>query len=348
MTRTLYLHAGPPKTGSTSIQTFFRDNAVAFQRQGFFRPSTGTELHSHIHLGLVNAFNPGHATSPEVEKLAAELQARNLPEKVFISAEMFATRLGNRACLNALKSFCRRLGYRLHIIIFIRPQAPLLNSLFTQHVKNWRPVTSVEAFLAVETEHGRHHYASHFRNVLDDSEVDFSALPFGRAMLLGSLDAAMCSVMGLDASTDSLVKPEATNFSPGPRTVAAFQRLRRKANNEFLEFDQYRLAPLTQPLLHAAAALGWNAEKFGGISIQQQHWINDAFRTDNDALAQRLWSKRWDQIFADGETLAPPFNIFDPADAAPSQRREFREFIEQSLTTIAEFAGVHHGQGKRM
>ena len=57
MTRTLYLHVGPPKTGTTSIQVFVRDNAAAFRSHGLYRPSVGTERHSHVHEGLVDAFS---------------------------------------------------------------------------------------------------------------------------------------------------------------------------------------------------------------------------------------------------------------------------------------------------
>ncbi len=55
-TRTFFLHAGPPKTGTTTIQRFFRDNADVFRRQDFYRPQTGTAQRSHYHLDLVEAF----------------------------------------------------------------------------------------------------------------------------------------------------------------------------------------------------------------------------------------------------------------------------------------------------
>ncbi len=348
MTRTLFLHAGPPKTGSTSIQTFFHGNAAAFLRQGLFRPNTGTEIHGHLHLGLVNAFIAGHAAAPATAKLAAELRAHGLPPKVFLSAEMFAARLASKSYATALKAFCRDLGYRLHVIVFIRPQAPLLNSLFTQHVKNWRLVDSIEAFLATETGNFRHHYAALLRHLLNDLSIDLTVLPFNRATLSGGLGTAMCQVMELDAAATGLVQPDGANPSPGPRTVAAFQRLRRKVSSEFPGLGQDQLAPLTRPLLHAAGALGWNAENFGGFSPSQTRWIIECFKSDNDALAQRVWSKPWDQVFSEAETLSPPFNIFSPADAPPPQRIEFRGFINQSMATIAEFGSTHHGHGKRM
>lgn len=36
--RTLFLHAGPPKTGSTAIQQFFHRNRAVLEGLGLYRP----------------------------------------------------------------------------------------------------------------------------------------------------------------------------------------------------------------------------------------------------------------------------------------------------------------------
>ena len=53
-------------------------------------------------------------------------------------------------------------------------------------------------------------------------------------------------------------------------------------------------------------------------------------------------------VIASGQMLFHRLDVFDPAEAAPPQRREFRGFIEQSMETIAEFSGLHQGQACRM
>ena len=348
MTRTLYLHAGPLKTGSTSVQAFFHDNAAVFQRQGLYRPETGTEARGLYHLGLINSFIRNHASVPQAAKLAAELEAHGLPEKVFLTAEMFAVRLGKRDYYNAIKAFARRLGYRLHVIVVIRPQAPLLNSLFTQAVKSWQPVTTVDAFLKTQGKSGRYAFHSLLSHLLNDGDVNFTALPFNREALDAGLSSTMCRVMELDLCVEGLMQPAVANTSPGPRTVVAFQRLRRRVAQAYPALDADKLSPLTWPLLRAASALGWNDVKFGGITPAQQNWLTDFFAADNEALAQRVWSKPWNQVFTEAENLAPPFNVFEPSKAAPPQRREFRGFIEQAMETIAELSGHHQGQASRM
>ena len=344
MTRILYLHAGPPKTGSTSIQIFFRDNAAVFARQGFYRAVTGTEQRSHYHLDLVDAFRPERAPSPLLDRLKDELNTQGLPERVFISAEHFAARLPDPAYLASLQTFCDVLGYRLHIAAYVRPQPVLLNSLYTQSVKSWRIVPAMEQFSGRELQSGRHDYLKHFSSVLHSSTIGLTLRPFNRAVLKRGLTADMCEVMGLDTKDENLVAPDDANVAPGPRTVAAFQRLRRRTTTEFPELDRDRLAALTWPLLHAAGALGWNDEKFGGIDPALHVRLKAHFRASNERLALRVWSKSWDEVFTEAESNPPPFNIFDPALAAPSERRAFRDFIEQSLEAIGDLAGIHHGQ----
>ena len=344
VTRTLYLHSGPLKTGSTAIQAFFRENADIFRRQALYWPVTGTEINGNYHRGLVAAFVPGHATASLTAKLADELRQEGLPEKVLVSAEMFAGRFGDPAYLGNIKSFCQRLGYHLHIITVIRPQAPLLNSLFTQQVKIWRPVVIIDNFLKHEIATGQHHYATLFAHALNGTGMSFTALPFNRAILSQGLGRAMCGVMDLDANAAGLREIKTVNTSPDPRTVAAFQRLRRRISADFPQLDRERLAALTWPILRAADSLGWTTGKYGGFDAEQQSRIAEHFAPENDAFARAVWSKSWTDIFAPEEIFDPPHNVFAPETADKPAREEFRAFMKQALETIAEFAAAGGSQ----
>ena len=344
MTRTLYLHVGPPKTGSTSIQVFIRDNAATFHLHGLYRPTTGTERLSHVHRGLVDAFKSTTKPTPLLDDLASELEQRGLPERVFVSSELFAARLLNRDYIDNLKSFCRRLGYRLHVIAYIRPQVPLFNSLFTQHVKKWRDVISVEKFLEREIQSDRHNYQLLFLPLQDDPEVSLTIRPFNRATLASGLFSDISNIICPMVRRDDLVEPRFSNVSPGPRTVAAMLRIRKRITAELPELDPERMSALTPPLVQIAGGLGWNGDKFGGMTTAQQNAVAQHFAASNEILARRVWSKTWNEIFTDAENAAPPYNFFTPSEATPQQRREFRDYIEQSMETIAEFASIHQIQ----
>lgn len=340
-TRIFFLHAGPPKTGTTTIQRFFRDNAEVFRKQDFYRPETGTELRSHYHLDLVEAFLPARPDHPLRAKLAAEIEEAGRPSRVFISAEHFAVRLSDPAYLETLVRYCGGLGYRLHVITYLRPPSPLLNSLYTQAVKSWRPIVSIDGFLDRELQSARHDYLTHFATLAALAEASLTLRPFSKTVLKSGLTSDLCSVMGLslDGTVLAAVEEEA-NASPGPMTVTAFERLRKRTAKAQPGLDREILAPLTWPLIRAAGALGWNDVKFGGITPERAAAIQEHFAAHNEELARRAWGKGWNEVFSEAEQLPPPYNVFEPALATPVQRREFRDYMRNAEEMIGNVAGV--------
>lgn len=348
MTRTLFLHAGPPKTGSTAIQRFFRDNAAIFRRQGLLRPVTGTAHRSHYHFDLVEAFQPHRGQHPLRTKLAAEIEAEGRPDRVFLSAEHFAAKLADAAYLDSLAGFCLGLGYRLHVVAYVRPPAPLLNSLYTQSVKSWRQVPDIDAFVRHEIGTGRHDYMRLFAKLRNRPDADLTLRPFSRSLLAEGITADLCNVMGLSASEGKLTADEEeANVSPGPMTVAAFERLRRRISRDMPSLQREQLSPLTWPLVRAAGAQGWNDTKYGGISVETERLIAEAFHDANRDLARLHWKCAWDDAFTAAEQAAPRHNVFVPQTAPPQQRRQFRAFIEDAMEMAAGLASLHDPQRRQ-
>lgn len=339
--RTLFLHAGPPKTGSTTIQHFMHGNAAAFRRQGLLRPQTGTLRRRHYHLDLVEAFAPATPDHPLRAALAAEIEAEGRPDRVFVSAEHFASKLTDPVYLDGLIRFCGGIGYRLHVIAYVRPPAPLLNSLYTEAVKSWRPMVSIDGFLDREVRSGRHDSLAFCEALPAQAGLDLSLRPFSRAVLKNGLTADLCAVMGINLTGTVLAAGEQeTNASPGPMTVAAFERLRKRTARVHPGLDRDVLAPLTWPLLRAAGSMGWNDVKFGGITPERTAAIRQHFAAGGESLARLVWGSGWNEVFTEAEQHAPPFNVFDPAAAAPAERRAFRDFMESAEEMIGNVAAA--------
>jgi hypothetical protein len=79
--RTLIVHAGLPKTGSSTIQRFLTDNRQGLAGLGIFLPRTGTGRHAHNHSNLVNAFGMPDGQSDVLSRLQSELASAGLPER---------------------------------------------------------------------------------------------------------------------------------------------------------------------------------------------------------------------------------------------------------------------------
>jgi hypothetical protein len=337
LTRTLFIHVGPPKTGTTAIQFFFRDNAAVFASQGLYWPKTGTELRSHYHLALVDAFTGGWTQGGLLEKLGRELEEAGRPERVFISAEHFSLRLAQKGFAEKLRGHCARLGYTPHLIAYIRPQAPMLNSLFTQSVKNWQPVGSIETFLESEMRSGLSDYLRQFAPFLGQSSFAVTLRPYNRETLTDGITRDICKVLGVNADQVKIPQ-ERMNVTPGPKTLAAFQRLRRRATRDFSYLKREDLAGLTWPLLRTAGAMGWNDEKYSGISPAAGNVLNWHFTDSNDKLARHIWSKPWSEVFAAEDAMAPPYNVFEPAEAEPEARLDFQDFVSNAMELIGNLS----------
>ena len=339
MTRILYIHAGPPKTGTSAIQRFFRDNAEILARNGLYWPRTGTERVSFNHMALSQAFRPGQEQPALLDQLARELAGHDNPERVLVSVEHFAAQLSNPGYLANLEDFALKLGYGLHIIAYIRPQVPLLNSLYAQNVKNWRNVPEMDHYVDRELRSGRHDYVEHFARLLNSDSIRVTLRPFNAACHARGITTDICDVIGLPAGlTDQLAPAGQFNVVPGPRTVAAFRRIRHRAYQNFPDLDRSLLAGLTAPLLRIADAQGWNAERFGGFPPGLQAKLEQRLAESNDRLSRLVWSRPWNEIFSAGDCKPPPYNVFDPALAAPEERKSFRDFVNQSLDAIGDLA----------
>ena len=341
MKRILFIHAGPPKTGSTAIQKFFSGNAEAFAQIGIYWPKAGTELKAHNHLALSNAFRPGQEDHDLLAILAKELTDRGRPGRVLISAEQFGTRMSHPQYLKNVCLYCEILGYDLHVIAYIRPQPALLNSLFAQNAKNWKPLPVFDKFLQREVHSGRHDNNNLFAPLLESRTVRYTPRPYTRQLLQRDITSDFCEILGLaPQATAGFVPPEMANVVPGPKTVEAFLRLRRRIAAQIPAVDPDKMTALTWPFIRAAGALGWNDQKFWGITPSGHAALASHFSKSNDRFAERVWAKPWQQIFADDDPAPPTSNVFQPAKADPAELSEFKDFITQSMEVIRKLAGM--------
>ena len=149
--RTLFVHVGMPKTGSTSIQSMLADWALPLERRGIHVPVSG------------RAFAPGQVLlyresrgrlSPVADvwdDLLHELTTCAAP-RFAISWEGFTAALftPSRAvadCAAAIAALGESAGVDVQIVGYVRPQYQYVESAYVQHVKSGRETKPFEAVL---------------------------------------------------------------------------------------------------------------------------------------------------------------------------------------------------------
>ena len=340
MHRTIYLHAGVAKTGSSALQIFLMNHRQALAELGFFLPKTGTISRAHNHRNLVQAFNPQYGMPRLLAELGRELAAEGQPERVLLTAENFAPAFAEPGFVDSLTARCAALGYRIHVIAYLRPQPAAINSRYCQTIKTWAHNQSMAEFAAAEFVSVRQDYSLLFANVLARKDIQVTLRPYSRNTLRDGLAANFMAALGVGGEEAArLGRAESTNRSPGPKTMAAWRELRARATAELPGVRRHALAALTIPLIKITDELGWNDKAFYDINAELHHNIARHLAASNDALAQRVWNARWDEVFGLEEAQIKPLNVYDPGSASREDREAFADFIEQATAAMHFFVG---------
>jgi hypothetical protein len=147
----LYLHIGTEKTGTTSIQKFFRSNRELLRRRGVLYPVTpGNENHTGLTVAALELARHGPLRkirgihSPEearkfradfVDQLAGEFQVGEF-HTVVMSGEHCSSRLLDDGEVQWLKDFLSRHFEQIKIVVYIRRQDDYLLSTYSTAVKS--------------------------------------------------------------------------------------------------------------------------------------------------------------------------------------------------------------------
>ena len=135
----VYLHAGTHKTGTTAIQAFLYRQREMLVERGLYLPRAGMtgsppeRGHHNIAFEL-----GGYTVDPDAGGLAdlvAELRAA-APERACVTAEDFSTLASTPEKLELFRAAIETIGAHVRPILFLRPQATLLESLYAEFVKH--------------------------------------------------------------------------------------------------------------------------------------------------------------------------------------------------------------------
>ena len=156
MQRTLIVHIGLPKAGSTSIQQTLRAQQPRILHQGVWALATSRRQPFYNHNQLVRTLSGEgrvHTASPRLwYALAKELRDCPVPTPV-LTAELFTaegmlTHTPAHIAVRYLSALIERCGVEVRLVAYVRPQYQLLESLYAQAARKSRCTDSFEGFVA--------------------------------------------------------------------------------------------------------------------------------------------------------------------------------------------------------
>lgn len=133
--KTIYLHVGANKAGTTSIQRFLSKNSDWLAQKGVLYPEVGVYDNAHYELSSCLRFGPNlpYDSKFSLSDLKLFIDRSGL-DRVVLSSEFFM--LNKFGDFQALKDFLS--DYKVRIIIYLRRHDLWFESLYNQAVKTTR------------------------------------------------------------------------------------------------------------------------------------------------------------------------------------------------------------------
>lgn len=292
--KTLYLHIGFGKTGTSSLQSFFARNQERLSGLGVYYPSTGRDgLDAHHY--IATAARPGGGTGYDTDRswedyvalLREEIAGRPEPN-VLISSEVFSGRLSWRL-LRMLKGVFRE----IRVIGYVRRQDVLIASNYNQWVKSENLTKKLNELVVLPFHFDV--WMGVWEKFLGGFPGQLIVRPFEREQLVNGnvIDDFMSAIFGIEVDG---------TFAP-PDGLRANQRLSLDA----LEFKRVVncLCPgnissaFIEPLMqYSQRALVAAPEDEGAIlAPQERRALLDAFAAGNALVARRYLNRPDGMLF---------------------------------------------------
>lgn len=297
-----WLHIGTEKTGSTSIQSFFAQNRAALLARGWLYPrAAGVRNHYTLVAYSLDddrrdrtreAFGVGDRVSLHTfrRQLTESLESEtdeSAAAALVLSNELLATRLRRPDEIVRLKTLCGQIARRTKVVVYLRNQADLLASRYTNVI--WEGGTKDFDFRA--------------RTAIADYALllDRWSGVFGKDNLVvrrfepaefpgGDVIEDFARVIGLDKS--GLRVPRRANPSLDAESLAFLRSVNRSLST--------RMAICVQPF--RGAIVRALQRRRGGtrftIPRSLAAKIEDAYRGSNERVAAEYFALRYSPLFS--------------------------------------------------
>jgi hypothetical protein len=141
----IYLHIGMPKTGTTAIQLFLKDNERALKKHNIVFPQDYMNLNvkEEFELSCGNLANFFMGFSNDNRALKIKELHDKYEQDIIISSERIWSNFATQGddFLKTLKSICS--DAEIIIIVYLRKQVDFFESMYLEEIKCWKEIRSI-------------------------------------------------------------------------------------------------------------------------------------------------------------------------------------------------------------
>ena len=334
--RVCYIHVGPHKTGTTSIQWFLQENREELLKHGYFVPESESKRGAHHALvESLCGLDVGEHRDRLVTKSVAAL-VETPSEAIIISSEALEGILESRRHAAAFFSRIGELNLEPKLILFPRNQPQWINSTYSSSVKSfrrWDPFQSCALGFArsVGAKFSR------WLALADAHDAELIARPFTKKTIARGVIPEFLGSIGINLSQfrDAQIR---RNEAVGPFTVSVARDVLRSIGETNKRLTWLQAKRCKVELAGYLGKKGLTDAAYCGLTTTLARHIEQQLRSDNDAFAQRAWGRSWAEVFA--ADTAEEFTPNDLEACRPDwftarrllrATREMKEIVHQVL-----------------
>jgi hypothetical protein len=294
--RVCYIHVGPHKTGTTSIQWFLQENREELLKCGYFVPESETKHGAHYALvEKLCGLEVGEHREPLVAKSIRAL-VETPSEAIIISSEALEGILKSRKHADAFFSRIGELNLKPKLILFPRNQPQWINSSYSSSVKSFRRWDPFESCASGFVRSGGAKF-SRWLELADAYAAEVDARPFTKETIAHGVTPEFLRSIGISSSQfrDREIR---RNEAVGPFTVSVARDVLRSIGGTDQQLTWLQGVRCKAKLAGYLGEKGLADAGYCGLTTALARHIEQELRSDNDAFAQRAWGRPWAEIFA--------------------------------------------------
>jgi hypothetical protein len=355
--KTLYLHIGTPKTASTAIQKFCRNNRILLAQKNFYYPKSlykypkiGFHRNAHFIFGKIHD-EEGHRLKEQEDALFEKglsqiSQSFAKYDNVILSDEglWYASGYIKKKTWNRLKNHAKKYGYTIRLIVYLRRQDQYLMSRWNQRIKQNTTRASWEDELA--------HIMEKQRFMLQYGErIDALAALFGKENIIvrrfdrdsfpnGNIIADFLQILGLELTDEYKIAEKDNNTALKGNAV----EIKRILNN--VSYLERRELSHFGRILKDCSTETDNSCRYQMMSPDETKVFLSQFQEENDRVA-REYIGDGKPLFDNNISSLPKWEHNNPAlmddvirFIAASHTYMYRE-ISRMNETLAKISDEH-------
>jgi hypothetical protein len=332
--RACYIHVGPHKTGTTSIQVFLKEHRAELLRHGYFVPESGN-VHGGHHPLVMQLCGQ---EVPERHKSAAASFSSAVKDTtcdaVVISSEVLDGLLRNRHLARKFFNRIEELNLEPTLVFFPRNQSQWMNSRYTEVVKKFRRCEPFEAFVKVETPHPCFRF-SDLTALAKAFNAKLISHPFTRETITRGVVPEFLRAIGIDPLQFQNTNTRCNQLA-GPFTVSVARDVLRSMGSSSRELTWLQTSRCGRILTAYLVEKGLADSGYCGLTTALARHIETEFQPGNDAFAQQVWGRPWAEVFATDFCRDFTPNDFEISPPGWAIRRRLRRAVREMKAMMQE------------